>query len=157
MNEDITDLPTPPMIFVAMSDTCEEILHKVMPTPVKVDNGLQLRFQRKTCVRCAIEIGSKEEKLVCTYTCSNTNEQTTVPYDDSTCHPRMVPKFTVESFFRGLAGLFHLRWHFTEERCINPDCKQEPGSLGCKRVRSRYEAEGYNDSIIVDHTDTLDK
>ena len=154
-NEDITDLPTPPMIFVAMTDTCEKILRKVVSAPVKVGSGLQLRFQRKTCTRCAIKIGYKEgEKLVCTY--SSTNESTTVPYEDSTCHPKIVPKITVRSFFRGLGGLFLRKWHFTEERCINPDCKQGPGSLGCKQVQSKYAAKGCKDSIIVDHTDTLD-
>ena len=155
MNEDITDLPKPPMIFVAMTDTCEEILHKVMSTPVTVESGLQLRFRGKICARCGIVIGSREgEKLVCTY--SGTNKQTTVPYEESTCHPKIETTITVKSFFRGLAGLFHLKWHFTEERCINPHCKQGPGSVGCKKVRSTYEADDCKGSIIVDHTDTLD-
>ena len=154
--EDDSDIPVPPMIFIAMTDTCEEILQKVMSAPVENDQGLQVKFRSRICTRCCAEIGHVEgENFVCTYR-DSTGQLNTVPYNESTCHPQLLPKVTAKAFFRGLAELFVLKWHFTEEQCINPDCKQGPGSPGCKRVLTEYAGDGQVDSITVKHTDKMD-
>ena len=154
--EDGSNIPVPPMIFISMTDTCEEILQKVMSAPVENDQGLQVKFSNKICTRCCAEIRHVEnESFVCTYR-DDTDKLNTVPYNESRCHPKLLPKVTAKTFFRGLAELFLLKWHFSEEQCINPDCKQGPGSPGCRRVLTEYVGDGQADSITVKHTDLLD-
>ena len=44
-----------------------------------------------------------------------------------------------------------------DEMCAN--CKQSPGSKGCKRVRTTYKATlptGENEDLTVDHTNVID-
>ena len=70
--EDDSNIPEPPLIFIAMTDTCEEILQKVMSAPVDNEQGLQVKFRNKICTRCCAKICHVEnESVVCTY-CDDT-------------------------------------------------------------------------------------
>ena len=155
-NKDVSDLPEPPILFIAMTDTCDDILKAVTSARVADDTGLRLEFSPNVCIRCSLNIGEKpgddEKPLVCAF------DQTwseAILYDDSTCHPLMLPKYTLKSIGRGILHLFLLELCFSEEKCV--ECSKNPGTPGCKKVGGTYMCKKDSTEIIVDHSCKLDK
>ena len=102
------DLPEPPVLFISMAHTCEIVLANVINTPVACDH-VTLQFDALICARCGIKANviksaqaeSETSKGVAVYT--DKTEFSTIPYDESTCHPLFVPKYTkVARFFGGI-------------------------------------------------------
>ena len=132
--EDIEGLVEPPIVFIVKTDTCEEILEKVMSVPVESNDELQIKFNSKTCRRCAMEIGIKgDEHLICEYRRPGEAPWVdAIPYNKSYCHPKMQERrirWPLE-----IIRFFGFEWHFTEFVCANPECKKGPGSFGCMQV-----------------------
>ena len=94
-------------------------------------SNLLLSQYTKTCVN--------REKIIM---CTNIALHTEIPYAESTCHPKLIPKYImVKSVFGGIAHLITLqhfggRWPNFEEVCIS--CGQSPGTGGCKRVQTFF-------------------
>lgn len=160
-NQDVSDLPQPPVLFIAMTDTCEEILEAVTSAPVVDNTGLRLEFSPNVCIRCSINIGAKQDgerhddkPLVCAF--DKTWSQA-IPYDESTCHPLMLPKYTAKSIARGILHLFFLEWCFSEERCAREECSQNPGTPGCMKIGTKYTCKKTSEEITVNHSCELDK
>ena len=145
--EDTAGLPTPPIIFISMTDTCEEILEKVMSAPVETDGTLQLQFNSKTCSKCGIETGINSE--VCEY-----REPGQIPWakatacEETLCHPDIVQTKTLKSILLGFFSLCTCRWKFTEELCIN--CNKGAGHPGCVQVNTEFDHQ--NTTITVTHS-----
>ncbi len=154
--KDTAGLPTPPIIFITMTDTCEEILHMITSAEVDSNTGLQLEFNANTCCQCGIEIGTKEDDtLMAEYRGPGEAPWiNALPYDETSCHPLMESKYTARSFFRGLARMFLFEWKFSEEQCIS--CYNGPAAKGCCKVHTMYEEDGY-EPIEVNHTNEIDK
>ena len=155
--KDTTGLPKPPIIFIAMTDTCEQILDKITSADIESDgnDGLKLEFNTNTCCRCGIETGVKEDDtLMAEYRAPGEVPWiNAIPYNQSLCHPYMNSIYTPRSVFRGLARLFLLELNFSEDKCIS--CEKSPGAQGCKNVNTIYKEDGYQ-PIKVDHTYNMD-
>ena len=149
-----TDLPDPPVVFISMADTCETVLANVMTAPVACDH-ITLAFNTLLCARC----GSKTQEVksgrvrVAVYT--DETETSTIPYDESTCHPLFIPKYTkIDRILGGVAYLLTFGQYIgpsflsLNEVCVR--CQKAPGSPGCTRVMTRCEM--YQQYFMVDHT-----
>lgn len=166
------NVPAPQVIFISLNDTCEEVLRKIRESKV-VREGVNLHFNPFTCARCNVKIGKlgqesngekegekedgrKEEFLA---TCTYDTWSSPIPYEESTCHPMMIPKYTrIECVIGGIAHLFTFKvftghwpsFENFEEVCIK--CKMPPQSRGCTKVKTEYIHEKSKGSITVDHT-----
>ena len=148
------DLPKPPIVFLSMRDSCEEIFSKIDGAKV-AKPVVQLAFQSQICARCGITTKVIcDEKIACYY---GSDPDQSIPYKQSTCHPLFVPRYS--KIIKILGGIAHvLTFHafignwpgFTnmEEICIN--CRQNPGSQGCHQIRKKYLFKG--ESLLVDHS-----
>jgi hypothetical protein len=147
----------PPIVFISMHDTCEDILKKVQDAPVIAD-GMKLEFHYKTCTRCGIKArilgeGEKKIKVACSV------DQDFIPYEESLCHPMIVPKYWKITTFLG--GCLHTltgnkfagKWpnfeNEDDEICI--ECMQVPGTRGCRRINSKYNIKFGQYTGVVDH------
>ena len=147
-------LPKPPIIFVSLRDSCETIFKNINEATV-ASNEVILEFDPMVCARCGIKAQMIKSEKIAAYT--GDGESSIIPYDESTCHPLLVPKYTrVEKFFGGVAHLLTLKkflgkwpsFGSLDEVCVA--CRSEPGSRGCMKVNSIYTLKGNN--LIVEHT-----
>ena len=147
--EDTEGLPEPPIIFIAMTDTCEGILNKVKEAKV-VDNDYLLEFNSKTCCKCSIEFN--EDNTLCEY--RKPGEKAWInpcPYTNSLCHPKILPAVTPSSLAIGVLKLVIFEWNFTKEQCVK--CNKAPGSRGCLKVHTEFQYK--EKKIIVEHSSKL--
>ena len=139
-------LPEPPIIFIAMTDTCQDIVKNILSAPVQ-DNTYLLEFNSGTCSKCNIEFSEK----LCEYRKRGEKPWTNAsPYEETSCHPRIMPLHTPKSVLIGIFKIFIFKWKFTEEVCIS--CKKKPGYLGCCRVRTEYQQSHSTEKIVVKHS-----
>ena len=149
--EDTTGLLIPPIIFIAMTDSCEDILHKIKSASITTRNSL-LAFNSKTCCKCGIELGTTN--TICEYRKPGAKPWTSaVPYEDSFCHPKIQSVYTLRSVLLGILLLVVLKWNFADEKCVY--CKMPPGSKGCWKATKEF-SHG-NETIKVHHLSQLDK
>ena len=152
-------LPEPPLIFLSLFDSCERVFEKIMNAAV-IQQSINLSVNPETCARCAMTIkilkrnDGQTEKYACHFKDDSSSE---MPYEESTCHPRMIPKYSrLVKFAGGVAHLvtfrrFQGRWPSfgnTEEICLG--CNRPPHTAGCVRVGTEVDHKG--ESIPVDHT-----
>ncbi len=147
-------LPKPPIVFVSLTDSCETIFANINEATVTSDE-VKLEFDPMVCARCGIKAGMIKSEKIAVY--SGENDSSVIPYNESTCHPMLVPKYTrVRKFFGGIAHLLTMKkflgkWPSfgnLEEICVA--CQNEPGSRGCMKVNSVYKFKGRE--VIVEHT-----
>ena len=107
------------------------------------------------CACCGIMAKMIKTEKIAAYT--GESESSVIPYEESTCHPLLVPKYTrVEKFFGGVAHLLTLKkflgkwpsFGSLDEVCVA--CRSEPGSRGCMKINSVYMLKG--NELIVEHT-----
>ena len=148
------DLPSPPIVFISMTDTCETILANVMNARVARDY-ITLEFDTQMCARCGSKTKTIKSEKISVY--ADDTETSTIPYDESTCHPLFLPKYTkVKEILGGIVHLTPLGRYFQNwprfgainEECAR--CMKPPGTPGCTRVMTRCEL--YGDYFMVDHT-----
>ena len=161
-----TTAPKPPLIYISVDDTGDEILQQIKSSLVANPDGLKLNFQKGTCARCATRISDVHGEKVYCYV---GNSGTPVPYDESFCHPLIVPKYS--RFAKIMGGLAHVatlgipyalgkRWPgFFNALEICPACKMAPGERGCKKVFQKWEVKvGKTTTVkVVDHDNKLDE
>lgn len=141
----------PPIVFVSMNDTCEEIFMKIHSAPVIFD-GVRLAFDHRTCARCGLKTkilgeGENEVKVAC-YVGEDPSKS--IPHEESHCHPMIISKYW--KITRVLGGIAHIitgkvflgKWpdfhNPDDEVCVH--CAQVPGTRGCQQVNSYYELKG---------------
>ena len=152
----------PPIVFISMNDSCEDVLKKIEDAPVVCDE-LRLAFDHRTCIRCGMKAkilkdgNDKDQKVACY---AGEDPSLAMPYEESLCHPFIISKHWAITKFVG--GIIHF---ITRRRFIdlahnwlpdfhNPDdeiciaCKKVPGLPGCTKIGSCYEGH------LVDHTPT---
>ena len=146
-------LPDPPLIFISLTNSCEEILAKVQSVPVQQE-GLHLQFDPNTCAECGVRIGVvKGQRVTCYFGEDFTNA---IPYEESTCHPFFVPRYTrIDKIWGGFKHIVTFRWAtgeawpvFEGEKCVS--CLKMPNTRGCMKVKSIH-GKGKN-KREVDHT-----
>ena len=151
---DEKDLPQPPFLFISMAETCETILANVQNTRVTCES-ITFQFDTQICARCRSKTKIVKSERVSVYT--NETESSIIPYEESTCHPLFVPKYTdVVRFIGGIVYVFSFHAFFKDyldEVCV--ECKNKPLTRGCTRVKTKYELKG--DYLMVDHTSNINE
>ena len=141
--------PQPSFLFISMADTCETILANVKSAHVACDY-VTLQFNTQRCARCYCKIKILESQRVSV--CIDESNGDTISYDESTCHPLFIPKYTdIIQFFGGIVRVISgktLFKDYLDEVCV--ECNKKRGTHGCTRVKTRYELKG--NYLMVDHT-----
>lgn len=143
---------------------------------IRASPGRRLQFQDR-CARCADKIvyeydPVKKENQPIKIVVWNDDE---VPYDESKCHPIIVPKYSeitkiiggivhiitlgAVAAFQGHTGMKYVPW-FTNSDEICPACKNSPGSDGCKVVGEEASVPmqgGEKTCVKTSHSTKLDK
>ena len=156
----------PPMVFISMRDSCEDILTKVKEARV-IRQELKLTFDHRTCVRCGLKAkiltyGNNETKKVACY--SGQDPSVSMPYEESHCHPLIISKYwTITKIVGGIAHFItKKRYQGKWPDFSNPDdqvciaCGKLPGEQGCEKIGTQYQLRGIivNQRIDVDHSPT---
>ena len=151
------NIPDPPIIFISLFDTCEEILLKVQTAEVKQD-FLDLEFASSVCRKCDKRI-IREGEGGPDVACCVPGQQGRIPLDESTCHPLMIPKYSkIERILGGIAHVItgrHFIGHWPDfktldEKCLN--CDQPPNCHGCLKIGSEFKFG--KESIEVKHSNS---
>ena len=158
--------PRPPLVYISDLDMGDKILKMLKSTPVKNSKGLILNFQISACARCAIEISNVDGEKVCL----SRDSVVPTPYDESKCHPIIIPKHsTLSKIIGGIAHVVTLgipyavgvaRWPgFFNSDEICPACNNPPGAIGCTKVlqQRRLQVKGKTHVVDVDHNNKLDR
>ncbi len=165
------DFPKPPVIYISLNDTSDEICTKITEAKV-VKEGVGLTFNPSTCARCGIHIGKLAdpndirniEKIDDLAIAVNDPGSVAIPYDESTCHPRLVPKYhTIQCVVGGLVHILTFKrfmgnWPYfgnVDEVCIN--CGKPPKSRGCVKIGMTFYHKKAKDGIVVDHTSDVEE
>jgi hypothetical protein len=151
----------PPIAFISMNDSCEDIMKKIQDAPV-ICEELNLAFDHRTCIRCGLKakiLRSKDgAKRVACY--AGEDPSKAMPYEESHCHPLIISKYwTIVKIVGGIAhfvtrGQFKGWWpdfrNPDDEICI--ECGRVPGDRngGCTKLGSRFKLEG--EEYKVDHS-----
>ena len=146
-------LPDPPLIFISLTNTCEEILDKVKKAGVE-EEGLHLQIDPNTCAVCGVKIGMvKGKRVTCFF------GEDFIPYEESTCHPYLIPKYSrIDKIWEGFKHVVTYPWTrepwpvFVGEKCAA--CEGPPNTRGCKRVQTDFKK--WLRKTPVDHTNVVD-
>ena len=157
--------PKPPLLYIAPDDSGDKIFGNVKSAMVQNPDGMKLAFQKETCARCALSICNVQGEKVCFIGDSTIP----IPYDETLCHPVIVPKYSRSTKIIG--GLAHVatlgipyalgaRWvgsFNSEERCIV--CTRPPGEPGCTKILQNHEISVGRSklNVFVDHSSQLDR
>lgn len=157
--------PLPPILYLSINDTGDKILKKIKSTEVVNEDGLKLDFQKDTCARCALRVSVVCGKRVCFADDDSPNQV----YEDTKCHPLMLPKYTkLTRFFGGVAYvvtlgiplLFGAKWpSFFSSEEICPACNLGPGAPGCEPVLRKCKvtvSKKRSVELVLDHSSKLD-
>ena len=142
------------------------ILQTLKYTPVKNSKGLMLNFQISACAQCAVEISNVDGEKVCL----SRDGVVPTPYDESKCHPIIIPKHSkLSKIIGGIAHVVTLgipyavgvaKWPgFFNSDEICPSCDNPPGATGYTKVLQQCELQvrGKTYVINVDHTNKVNK
>ena len=99
------DLPKPPIMFISLTDSCETVFANI-DKAIVASKEIELDFEPMVCDCCGIKTKMIKSEKIAAYT----GEGDAIPYDESTCHPLLVSKYTkVVKFLGGVAHLLTLK------------------------------------------------
>ena len=156
----------PPVVYIGIDDGSEQILEKIKAAPILAgpDGIFTPAFRDNVCARCTCQVRfSDSGKCILIGVVRNDELQ---PYNESTCHPCFVPKYSTGAKVAG--GMAHIAvlgtalayskitgrhtWPgFTNSDEICPHCKLAPGSPPCHQVEKKYNGK------TVTHSNQLDQ
>ena len=164
--EDVQDIPQPPIFYLSLEESSSSILGQLQKTTVTRMDGLKLQLQENTCARCSLKFGVYKTETVIEPVVIRKNNGRLLLYDQSRCHPLIIPKYSkVQKVFGGIAYIVLLGIPLLaknepwpgflnhDEKCAK--CENHPGSPGCTLISQKYVFEGYE--IEVKHMSELDK
>ena len=143
--------PKIPLIYLSLGDTCESVLEKV--AGAQVDQGeLHLQLNPEICASCGKRVGIVQGERVICYI----DGDSMVPYDESTCHPKIVPDYKLRhKVAEVFAKIFTFgrvnslaQYFLLKEICCN--CRGAPGAPGCLQVKKEYRYKK-RQIVKVDH------
>lgn len=169
----------PPIVYLGLSDTGEEILAKLKSALVINDSGLAFKFKDTVCARCAVSIryaehaATNKSGITFKRIGITDREGDFKDYKSSLCHPAIIPKHSrLEKFLGGIIHIVTLGGAYiygkfntddavpfffnSDEIC--PACGQPPGARGCHPVGNPciVEWNGSPVEIHVDHSNEVD-
>lgn len=151
----------PQVMFIPFDIRGEKLLQMIQNANIPNDACLnECAFVDSVCAKCAVNIIYQEGKEHTPdnriSVCANNGE---VDYNESKCHPCMIPKYsTIVKIGQAVGCLLHLEFRRSikflgnnEEICIS--CNKPPNSDGCTNVRTTYDIPTGNDTfaLYVDH------
>ena len=147
----------PPVVFISMNDTCEDIFTKVKTAPIIFD-GIRLNYKHGECIHCGLKtkflkVGAEVVNIAC-YT---VDPSCCIPYEESLCHPLMIQKFWGVSKLYIFGGIYRTltgKSYRPGETCIH--CRKIPGESGCMKVGTYYYNTVKNERLLVDHKLRID-
>ena len=160
----------PPIVYIGIND--DDVLTKLKKASVlKDDMILKLQFADDVCARCSVKlrIYGVDNKFTIV-----DSEGSSIPYEQSTCHPCFVRKYhRGKKIVGGLAhavtlGIVYIAsrirgrtiWPgFTNSDVVCPNCKCSPGSVGCTKVKESVAVTlpgaAREMRVVADHTNIL--
>ena len=164
--DEVQDIPQPPIIYLSLEESNSDVLRRLQETKVARMDGLQLHFHENTCAQCSLKFSLYKTPTGFEPVVSiQESDGRLSPYDQSQCHPLIIPKYSkVEKFFGGVAYIVLLGipklagnpwpgWFNRDEECAK--CERPPGSPGCTLLGEEWVVAG--NKIKVDHKSELDK
>lgn len=164
----VDPVPDVPIIYISLEETGKEIYDKLCATRVirLSRDGFRLRFNENFCARCATHYGLiKSERIVCFEEVNGRRKE--VPYDESKCHSKIIPKYSrLKKILGGIAYVVLLgiplvagaKWPgFTNSDEICFSCKAPPGTPGCLKVLQEVELVAGSPKITIDHSRDVDE
>ena len=153
----------PPLIYISINDSGQQIMDKIESIQVANPKGIKLVFQKGICANCAMRVSSIEGRRVCFMD----DNSPPVAYEETKCHPLIIPKYTkLTKFMGGIAHVVTLgipylagkRWPgFTnsDEKC--EACEMPPGAAACYPVGTQWNPTSKKKSnpITVHHTNHI--
>ena len=153
----------PPVIYIPIGMTSEQLLDKIAATGKSQFTGLTLRIAKDVCAKCGWRITKVNDEPF-----QATNGQEVVPHNQSACHPRIISRYTWGQKILGGFGHFaamgvgllyelvsgNPTWPgFTnsDEMCVQ--CKRPPGQLGCRNIGTEYQYE--YETKLVQHSNEV--
>ena len=148
----------PPIVFISMTDTCEDIVIKIKSAPV-IFNGIRLTYEHRMCIHCGIKtkLLKKEGEVVKIACYAGDDPSLCIPYEKSCCHPMIKSKYWgITKLLRGISHIITGRRYSgywpnfrnpDDEVCIK--CGMIPGLPGCMQVNTYYIVK--NEKLVVDH------
>ena len=156
------DIACPPIVYIGLYDSPQEILSKITNAPVLRDNIMvPLTFLQDTCALCSVKI------------CFNKNNENisivsvdgnVIPYAESKCHPFFVPKYSkVEKAIGGVGHILTMGMFMLLEKLVHVEswagfmnsdevciaCNQSPGAKGCQLVGTQLKFQCTGDRIVT--------
>ena len=164
--KDITGMDqVPPVIYIGLNDSDDEVLAKVKTAPVIQDEVFIPKFRKQVCSCCLVEIQFKKdsnEKIGVVQ-----RDGKLIAYAESACHPCFVPRYsTTQKIFGGLGHMLTLGMSLIAESVVetyeawpgftNSDelciyCKRFPGSVGCCKVNTSVSTVDRSNVWTVNH------
>ena len=164
--DEVQDIPKPPISYLSLIASGSDILKELRQTKVTRMDGLKLHLQENTCAKCSLKFGVHRMATIVEAVVSiRKNDGERSAYDQSKCHPLIIPKYSmVHRFFGGVAYILLIGipllagnpwpgFFNHDEECLR--CKNPPGSPGCTSVGKEWEVTG--EKIKVDHKSKLDQ
>lgn len=151
-----------PLLYINKKDDGDQLRKKLEDAKVESTSGIKLEFEQDVCVKCARNIRFSDEKKTIPVAVKQANSDECIKYEDSKCHPAIIPKYTTVK--RHLGSLLYVvtmtvsskfgapKFNDRSEICIS--CNKPPGSSGCHAVLKNYCKDGFiakvNHSNIVE-------
>ncbi len=164
--DDVQDIPEPQIIYLSLEECNSDVLRRLQQTIVSKIDGLQLHLQENTCARCSLKFGvHRTATVVEPVVLIREDDGRLLSYDQSQCHPLIIPKYSsLKRFVGGMAHIFFLGipllvgspwpgFFNHDEECAK--CKKPPGSPGCTLIDEEWEMAG--NKIKVGHKSELDR
>ena len=139
---------TPPIVFISLRDSCENVTEIIKGAKV-IRQQLTIPFECQACSRCGLKAKSlrnKDDKKVKIACYAGEDPSQSIPYEESRCHPMIIPKYL--EITKIIGGIAHVitrqkyigKWpdfqNDDDEICIA--CRQVPGAQGCEKVGTDY-------------------
>ncbi len=161
--DEVQDIPESPMIYLSLEESGSDLRRRLEQEVVVDVDGLQMHLQENTCARCSLKFGVHRTATGLLPVVSiRENDGVLSAYNQSQCHPLIIPKYSgVAKFFGGMAYIFLLGLPLLaggnpwpgffnhDEKCAK--CEEHPGSPGCTLIGKKWC------TIQVDHKSELDQ
>ena len=179
-----TSLECPPIVYIALDDSAQEILLKIKAATVQ-NESLLCGFIDNVCAKCAVKVryikpelkdSDETEDILQEHIRSHvvTANEELLDYAESKCHPVIIPKYSkLQKILGGVAHIASLGVVFfveysmgkkyipgffsSDELCLA--CGKPPGTPGCHYVRKKYTISWHSRplEVSVDHCNEIEQ
>ena len=150
----VCTVPDPPLIFISLTDTCEQILTKVKEAQVQQEY-LHIQIDSYSeCALCGTKVGVMKDQRVLCHRGEGLTVVGAIPYDESTCHPKFLPRASQSDRAWDAVSVnksFDNSWPTFVDELLCAACRDPPNTSGCMRVGNEFKDLIKKEKLIVDH------